>query len=137
MAELKGYAGGELNIGGKASTPIISGHLTTSSIHLASEMYSIDMDFPDDTIRVSNSHLSLNKLEAYTTGKSPLVLDGTIDFSDLEKISMNLTLNAKNYQLINAPKQRNAIAYGKVFVDANAILKGTLDNLKIRGNLGV
>lgn len=137
MAELKGYAGGELNIGGKASTPIISGHLTTSYIHLASEMYSIDMDFPDDTIRVSNSHLSLNKLEAYTTGKSPLVLDGTIDFSDLEKISMNLTLNAKNYQLINAPKQRNAIAYGKVFVDANAILKGTLDNLKIRGNLGV
>ena len=46
-------------------------------------------------------------------------------------------MDAKNYQLISAPKTRDALAYGKVFVDAKSRIRGTLDDLRIRGALTV
>ena len=52
-------------------------------------------------------------------------------------MQMDLKMAAKNYQLINAPKTRNALAYGKVYVDINSRIWGTLNDLKVRGGLTV
>ena len=79
----------------------------------------------------------MQQIKAYAVGNNPLTLDGDIDFSNLDKIQLNLNMSAKNYQLINARKTRDALAYGKVFVDANSRIWGTLDDLKVRGALTV
>ena len=137
MAELKGYVNGELNVSGSTSHPILNGALCTDSMYLTSDMYSVNLRFADDTIRIHQSNINLDRIQAYSQGKNPMTLDGTIDFLDLEKIRMNLAIQAQNYQLINAPKTKDAVAYGKVNVDMNGIMRGTLDDLRIYGRLTV
>ena len=44
---------------------------------------------------------------------------------------------ARNYELVNAPRKKNSVLYGKVYVDLFSTLKGKLDNLKMRGNVNV
>ena len=137
MAMLSGYATGEMSVKGNVSKPVLDGQLATDSMYLTSDMYSLNLRFPNDTIGVRQSHLDFNRIEAYSTGRNPLVLDGTIDLRDLDRIGLNLSLSARNFELINAPKSHKAIAYGKVFVNIGARLTGTLNDMLLRGRLDV
>ena len=135
--ELDGYFTGNMSVKGKVSNPVLDGALVTDSMHLNSDMYSLHLRFPDDTIGVRNSFLDFNRIEAYSSGKNPLVLDGNINFRDFDRIRLALSLSAKNFELINAPKAHHAVAYGKVYVDLGARLTGSLDDMIMRGKLDV
>ena len=137
IAALAGYVNGEVDITGNTSNLILNGALRTDSMHVVSDLYSINLRIPDDTIRIENSKIYLDKIEAYTKASNPMTLNGNIDCQNLEQIKLNLTIQAQNYELINAPKNRNALAYGKVFVNMNGMMRGTLDDLRIRGRLTV
>ena len=134
---MSGYALGDLEVKGPVGNPLLTGIITTDSLHMKAEAYNINLRFPNDTLYINQSHIDLQQIKAYAVGNNPLTLDGSIDFSNLDKIQLNLDMSARNYQLINAPKTRDALAYGKVFVDANSRIRGTLDDLRIRGALTV
>lgn len=134
---LNGYVTGDLDVTGAVSSPRFDGAIVTDSMRLTSEMYSLALRFPDDTISIRHSHLNLNRIEAYSTGRNPLVLDGSIDLNNLDRIGLNLSLSGRNFELINAPKSPRSIAYGKVYVDLSAKLTGTLQDMLLRGRLNV
>ncbi|MBO7067352.1 MAG: translocation/assembly module TamB domain-containing protein [Bacteroidaceae bacterium] len=135
--KLSGYALGNLEVKGPSSNPILTGSIATDSLFITAEDYNINLRIPNDTLYINRSHIDLPQIKAYAAGDNPLTLDGNIDFRNLERVQLNLNIAAKNYQLINAPKTRNALAYGKVFVDINSRIWGTLDDLKVRGGLTV
>lgn len=137
MACLEGYITGIMDVHGPVSAPMLSGALATDSMHICSDPYSIDLHLPDDTIVIKNNYLDLDKIQAYANGNNPLTLDGSIDFTNLESAKLNLSVIARDFNLINAPKRKGAEAYGKVYVDLFGRMQGTLDNLDIRGRLNV
>ena len=137
MIELDGYAKGEIDISGPIDAPRLNGSLLTESMKISSVPYSLNLTFPDDTIRIKQNVIDLDRIEAYAIGKNPMVLDGTVSLEDMDNIKVDLGVRAQNYELINAHKNRNAQAYGKVFVDIGALLRGTLNDLKLRGRLTV
>lgn len=137
MARLEGVAIGNIHVGGSTSKPLVDGLLATSGLQILSDPYSLQLRVVDDTISIKNSQLNLDRISIYSTGATPFTMDGTINFADPDRITINTDMAAKNFELINAPKSPKAIAYGKVFVDFSATLRGTLDNLNIRGQLGV
>lgn len=134
---MSGYAWGDFSVNGYTDNPIMNGELRTDSLRINAESYNLNLQIPDHTITVEKSRLNLNRIEAYAAGKTPLVLDGNIDFSDLEKVQLDVRVRAENYQLINAPKRQGALAYGKVFVNLLGRLWGTLADLKMRGRFDV
>ena len=134
---MSGYAWGDFTVSGYTDNPILNGELKTESLHIDADSYNVNLQIPDHTITVNNSRIDLNRIEAYAAGKTPLVLDGNIDFSDLKKVQLDMNVRANNYQLINAPKRQGSLAYGKVFVDLGGRLWGTLSDLKMRGRLDV
>lgn len=137
VARLEGVAIGDIHVGGSTSRPLVDGQMSTSGLRLVSEPYSLNLRFEDDTIRVERSNLRLDHLRVFSTGSNPFILDGGIDFADLDRINVNANLSASDFELINAKKSKNSVAYGKVFVDFNAMLRGTLDNLRMFGRLNV
>ncbi len=134
---MSGYAWGDFRVSGCTDNPVLNGELKTESLHINADSYNVNLQIPDHTITVKNSRLDLNRIEAYAAGKTPLVLDGNIDFSNLDLVQLNLNVNANNYQLINSPKKQGSLAYGKVFVNLGGRLWGTLSDLKIRGRFDV
>ena len=134
---LSGYAWGDFTVSGYTENPVLNGELKTESLHINADSYNVNLQIPDHTITVKNSRINLNRIEAYAAGKTPLVLDGNIDFSDLDRVQLNMNVRADDYQLINAPKRQGSLAYGKVFVNLGGRLWGTLSDLKMRGKLDV
>ncbi|MCQ2222946.1 MAG: translocation/assembly module TamB domain-containing protein [Bacteroidaceae bacterium] len=135
--QLTGYLLGDLNVTGSSDRPRVNGTVRTDALHLLSPLYSIDMRIEDDEVEVKNSKLNFNQINGYTTGTAPMTLDGTVDFADLGKMQLDIRAKAKNFELINAPKNRKAVAYGKVYVDLDARARGPVQNLSVTGKLGV
>lgn len=136
-ASMSGYAWGDFTVKGPTDNPILNGQLRTDSLFINAESYNVNLRIPDHTITVQDSRLNLNRIEAYAAGKTPLVLDGNIDFSKLERVQLDVNVRADNYQLINSPKKQGSLAYGKVFVNIGGRLWGTLSDLSMRGRLDV
>ena len=65
------------------------------------------------------------------------MLDGTFDMSNFDRMAMDFTMKAKNFELINTRKKAQSMIYGKVYANYNGTLKGTMENLSIRGKLEV
>ena len=137
LATLSGVALGNVHIGGTTKHTQVDGAIATSDLRVLSAPYSLSLRVADDTLIISDSHIKLDRLQVYSTGKSPFVLNGDIDFANTDKISVNANMTAYDFELINAKKTPQAVTYGKMYVDLSAMLRGTLDNLRLFGRLKV
>lgn len=134
---LKGIAGGELKLNGTLNQPIINGSLDLDSAHIYSDVYGFDFVTDERAVDIKNSCLYFKDYNLYSTGKNPLVLNGTFDMSNFERMRMDFSMKAQNFELINTRKKAQSMVYGKVYANYVGTLKGTTDNLSLRGKLEV
>ena len=134
---LEGYGEGELTIKGALKTPQVDGEIYLDSSYLVSVPYGMRMRFDNDPVRIVGSNLLFENFSLYSYNENPLTLHGSINFSNLDKILVDLRMRARDYQVISEKENPNSIAYGKAFVDIFGRIQGTLDNLNMRGRLNV
>jgi len=134
---LEGVAEGEMSVKGSLSQPDVNGEVFLESAALFSQPYGIKLRFDDDPVRIQKSKLLLENFTMYAYNDNPLNIMGNIDFSDLDKMSMDMRMQATNFQLINSKQNANSIAYGKAFVNFYAVMRGPVDQLRMRGRLDV
>lgn len=134
---LKGKLNGDINVAGFLDNLQFNGEIQPDSVHAYSDLYSFDLKMENKSIFISNGKIALDNIAFYTTGTNPLYIDGDIDFSDLGNMVLNLSIKAKDFELINAKKTKKSMTYGKVFVDVDATVKGKSDFIVLRGKLKV
>lgn len=134
---LTGYAEGRVTVKGVPSRPVVDGEVLLDSSYLVSVPYGVTLRFDNDPVRVVGSNLLFENFTMYAYNDNPLNIAGNIDFSNLDRITMDMRMRARDYQLINAKQTRGSVAYGKAFVNFMGSLKGDLDNLQMRGQLDV
>lgn len=137
MVEFTGDVDGTLSMTGNPMKPVLNGGLKLDSVHMALPDLSVNFRFDDKQVSMEDSKMMFNKFNIYTKGDTPFAVNGSVDFSDMEKMLVDLRMKTRNYELMNAPKNRKATTYGKIYVDVDATLKGPVDELKMRGNMNV
>lgn len=137
LLKMDGTINGSVEINGSTEAPIMNGMLSTSAMQLHAPAYNINLRFPDRQLTIVNNLLDIGQVEAYAIGENPLTLSGQVDFKKIDNALVDLHIKASNYQLMNATRTRHAMAYGKAYVDIFTIVKGPLDDLKVRGTLKV
>lgn len=134
---LKGKGGGDIDIKGKLSSPVLNGSLDLDSAHVYSDVYGFDLRMDDKPIVFQNSRILFENYNLYSTDENPLVVNGDVDMSNFDKIKLNLVMKAQDFQLINTEKKRQSMLFGKVYADFVGSMKGSLSDLSIRGKLDV
>ena len=133
----QGYGEGELTIKGTNQAPQIDGEIYLDSSYLESIPYGVKLRFDNDPVRIRDSKLLLENFTVYAHNNNPLNIQGDVDFSNIDKMMVNLRMQARDYQIIGAAENPKSIAYGKAFVNMFARMSGPLDNLSMRGRLEV
>lgn len=134
---LKGIAGGNLRVNGSLDKPVINGSLDLDSAHIYSDVYGFDLRTDERALDIKDSRIIFSDYRLFSTGKEPMVLNGTFDMSDFERMRMDFVMRAKNFELINTRKKAQSMLFGKVYANYVGTLKGTTDNLSLRGKLEV
>ena len=134
---LEGYAEGELAIKGTLTHPQVNGELYVEDAYLVSLPYGIRMRFDNDPVRIIDSRLLLENFGLYAYNDEPINMMGNIDFSDMDRITMDMRMRARNLLLINSKQEAKSIAFGKAYVNFVARMQGPLEQLDMRGRLDV
>ena len=134
---LRGYGEGELDVKGSLKQPQVNGEVYLDSAHLFSIPYGVEMRFANDPVRIVGSHLLFENFEMFANNSSPLNIAGDFDFSNLDRMVLDVRMRAENFQLIAAKENYRSEAYGKAFVNFFGMMRGPLDNLQMRGRLDV
>ena len=137
MVRFRGDIDGTLSMEGNPTKPVLNGGLQLDSVLMIMPDMSVGFRFDNKQVKMQDSKMVFDKFNIYTRGETPFVVNGTVDFSDLEKMMVDLRMKTSNYELMNAPKNRKATMYGKIYVDVDATLNGPVDELKMRGNMNV
>ena len=137
LCGLQGYGEGTLTIKGALSRPEVNGEVLLSNSYLESIPYGVTLRFDDDPVRIQHSNLLFENFTVYAYNNNPLNVQGNVNFSDLERIMVNLRMQASNFQIIGVKEHTKSVAYGKAFVNVFAMMNGPLENLNMRGRLDV
>ncbi|MGL5272534.1 MAG: translocation/assembly module TamB domain-containing protein, partial [Phocaeicola sp.] len=137
IAELNGYMNGVLIAKGDPLNPVLNGEVKFDSTAIFLPDFSANFNFDTRTIKVTDSKMEFDKYAIYTKGQNPFTIDGAIDLTNFEQIKFDLNLNADNYELLNAPKTKRSMVFGKVYVDVRATVKGAIEELSMRGNMNL
>ena len=138
MAMLQGTADGILKVEGSLDNPLMNGELAMDSVSLSVPMASLLLKMDDRKLKITDNKLVIDKFNIYTEGANPFTIDGEVDMSaDMANPLINLRMNAENFELINAKKSKDAMIYGKLYVDFNSMITGSLEDMKMRGNMNV
>lgn len=133
----KGYAEGSLALKGSPSKPDVNGELLLDSCYMFSEPYGVEVRFADDPVAIKDSRLVLENFEIYSHNEQPLNVQGTVDFSDLSRMMVDVRMRADNYLLVDAKETSRSEAFGKAYINFFGTAKGLVDNLKVRGRVDV
>ena len=134
---LKGYADGKMHIQGSTQSPQVDGELYLDSTYVFSSPYGVQLRVADDPIRVVNSHLLFENFQLFAYNDQSLDISGELDFSKMDKPSIDLRMMARDFQLVNAKLNKKSTAYGKCFIDLFATMKGPLEAMMLKGRVKV
>ena len=134
---LEGTAEGQLSITGATDRPEVNGEVYLNSSYLVSVPYGMRLRFDNDPVRIVGSRLLLENFTVYAHNDNPLNIMGNVDFSNLDRIMVDLRMRARDYQIIGEKENNKSVAYGKAYVNVDGTIRGQLDNLVMKGKLDV
>ncbi|MDR0988199.1 MAG: translocation/assembly module TamB domain-containing protein [Prevotellaceae bacterium] len=137
VVTLSGDVDGEVLVSGSPDQPRMTGSLTLDSVSVYARQAGTHYHFDHRPVRIQDNRIFFDGFAIYTTSRNPFTIDGSVSFADLRKPAADLTLQARNYTLLDAPRTHESILYGQIFVDLDATLKGPLDALAMRGKMNV
>lgn len=134
---LRGTAEGEFSMSGALSAPTMNGHLDFDKAHLYSNVYGVDFVMDERPLVFRDSRLEFENYQLQSSGGNALTLNGAIDLTQLDAVRLDLSMNARDFALINAQRQGESLVFGKVYSDFSGTIKGTIDRLIVRGGLQI
>ena len=137
MVSFTGDVDGGISLTGTPDKPLVQGSLSLDSVSVYARQAGARYWFDNRPLQIAGNRLLFDRFAIYTTSKNPLTIDGKVDFRNLSRPTADLNLSAENYTLLDAPRTRESLLYGKVFVDLKATVRGPLDGLTMRGNMNL
>ncbi len=137
MVVLGGSLSGNMSMEGSFTKPLLNGILTFDSVTARVPMAASTLKFDNDPVEVANSIITFDKFDIYGVNANPLTLNGTVDLTSFSNIMMNLGLKASNWQVIGNDRRAKSDIYGKLFLDVDGTVKGSMSRLDIKANLNI
>lgn len=125
---------GELSLTGSINAPNLEGAIRfrEGKLHVVPTL--ADYTLSSDSLTFKNSTLSMGSFRLTDAAGRALTVKGTTGLT--AGAALNLTLDAKNFQLINVPQNNTkAIATGRALADISAQIRGNLTTPVVRGSL--
>ena len=132
--EIEGFINSDLAAVGPLSSLTTNGHMQFDKVSLDAPAYGTGIRLADNRLNIDNNKIEFKNFNIYTTGENPFRIEGTVDISELSNPAFNLRMNAANYEVINSPRKKGAMLYGKLLIDFAARINGSLNDMRINGN---
>ena len=134
---LDGYINSNVTFNKAASELTTEGFVQFNKARLNAPQSGTELHLSDTPINIAESKILFKNFNIYAKGENPFVIDGYIDMSTITSPEFNLKMKANNYEIVNTPRQADAMLYGKLSVDIATFIEGTPEKLNIEGKAAI
>jgi len=131
---VNGFAKGDILVTGETSNPIINGTLTPDSATINLPRYGSSLKLADTPIPIENSYINFNQFVLKGLNDENAVINGFVDFKNLDDMVIDLTLNGRNIQFMDSEQQDFSQIFGKAFADVYATVKSRNQMMAVRAD---
>lgn len=129
-----GLVTGFANIGGTVSKPTWKGELTFNDAAFALTDYNSLYRIKQEKIVFEYPIIRFDQFQVTDTLNNPLTINGTAKSLDNGTFDLNMTVRARNFIAINAPKKSESIIYGTGIMDVNVTVEGNSSEPSVQGS---
>ncbi|WP_066221812.1 translocation/assembly module TamB domain-containing protein [Formosa haliotis] len=127
VSDASGAFTGHFIIKGSPSDPQYNGELVFHDSKFKATKLNSGFTLSDETLAIDNSGIRLNNFTIRDEDQSTFVLNGLVGTEDFANPTFDLTINADDFQVLNATKEENDIIYGFLSFNAQGTIKGDLN----------
>jgi len=136
VRDLRGDLNGKFSIRGNLKDPTVQGALTFHDAHFVSTYVNSGFNLKNETITFNESGILLSNFRVLDEGNNVATLRGTIKTKSFTDVDLDLKLAAVNFQVLNTGQKDNPLYYGRVKVNSNANITGSLAQPVVDMSLG-
>jgi hypothetical protein len=137
VQRMRGFLKGQLALTGTMDKPVLKGNLSFDSARLTPTISGEPLVISDDRIEFDEEGFNFSKFRMQDSLGNKLTLDGNIFTKDYKTYGFDVSLNAANFRLVNAPQSGNQQFYGTLNIDAAINMGGDMESPKVDGDLRV
>ncbi|HXO75650.1 MAG TPA: translocation/assembly module TamB domain-containing protein, partial [Puia sp.] len=137
VQRMRGYLKGQLALTGTMDKPVLKGNLNFDSARLVPTISGEPLSLSDDRIEFDEDGFNFSKFRLQDSAGNKLTIDGNVFTKDYRAYGFDLSLNADNFQLVNAQPANNQQFYGTMNIDAAVNVEGDMESPKVDGDLRV
>ncbi len=134
--EMSGNLTADLKLRGSVSNPDLTGQLTFAGpTVLRPKVLGAAFGLTNQTIQFGNQQVLFNNFTLTDQENRQALLNGNINYGDLDKIALDLDFRTEGFQFVNAASNTGQPFYGDALISASVRILGILDNLRIDGTV--
>ncbi|HWB93880.1 MAG TPA: translocation/assembly module TamB domain-containing protein, partial [Puia sp.] len=133
--KMKGYLTGAFTITGTFDKPNVRGNLYFDSSVITPTVSGEALDVSKDRIAFDEDGFNFSEFTLRDSAGNKLIIDGNVFTKDYHKFAFDISVNAQNFRMVNAPVNSSRQFYGQLNLDAAINLEGKMDAPKIDGTI--
>ena len=137
LARSQGTISGPIDINGAVTDPRWNGELTFNDVQTTVTQFGTFMKIDDQKISLQYPTISFNNFNVLDSTNNSLKINGAITQNNQKEFISDLTLTARNFNIINNSSLENNMLYGKAIVEIDAGITGSLTSPVFGGNVTV
>ncbi|MEO5889132.1 MAG: translocation/assembly module TamB domain-containing protein [Ferruginibacter sp.] len=138
LTQADGSLKGGVLIKGTTTNPDLNGSLHFENANITPAATGEKLHLSDEAVTVaSHEIITFNQFTLIDSSGKKAILNGKIVTPDFQTFSFDLNLSADDFTVLNAPKKQNALYYGRLNMDADISVQGTITAPKVNADLKV
>jgi len=136
-AVLSGKLNGDMRMDGSFSRPVLNGYMAFDKASAYVPMAGCNLTFDTIPVKVVNSVVEFDGFDIYGANNNPITVGGSVDASSFSNILLNLGISARNCQLVKSDSRSKADLFGKLFMNLDGSVKGSMSLMDIKADLNI
>ena len=137
LIDIGGDLKGNATIQGTVSNPDINGTLNFDNAFVIPAITGERLTLPNEKIDIDNQGIHFSEFTTHDANDARAVIDGDILTTDFKNYGFALNLSTDNFQAVNKKQGTKDLFYGKMNIDADVDVTGTMTSPSINANLRV
>ncbi len=137
FAKLGGELVGDIHFRGTVDDPLLGGELFFRDGEVDAVLLGTQFKLDTNKIALRRGEVLFDNYHFMAPNHSGMVLNGKIALTPFDKMNMDLTVKADEFELVNVNKNKASLVYGKAYADINAHLLGAFSALNVTGNINL
>ena len=132
-----GIMKGNVSINGTADKPAVAGSIHFVDAYIVPTISGEKFTLANEAVNVDSRGIHLNNFTLLDSASNKATLSGDILTTDFKNYTLNASLNARNFTVVNAQQKPNRLFYGKLNITTRLKVTGDASAPQASGNIHV